>query len=73
MTVYHPHRVLGYRTAELVDEMLKGRDISELATSRTNNGFADIVTFKVPSQIVTPETIEEVLIESGQYSWSDIR
>ncbi|HHU58029.1 MAG TPA: hypothetical protein GXZ39_07020, partial [Bacteroidales bacterium] len=51
----------------------KGRDISELATSLTNNGFADIVTFKVPSQIVTPETIEEVLIESGQYSWSDIR
>lgn len=73
MTVYHPHRVLGYRTAELVDEMLKGRDISELATSRTNNGFADIVTFKVPSQVVTPETIEEVLIESGQYTWSDIR
>lgn len=73
MTVYHPHKELGYKTAELVDEMLNGKDVSALATSVTNNGFAEIATYKMPSQLVTQETIEQVLIESGKYQWSQIR
>lgn len=73
MTVYHPHRDLGYQTAELIDEMLKGRDVADLATALTNNGFAEIATFRMPSQLVNRQTIEEVLIQSGQYQWNQIR
>lgn len=73
MTIYHPHQILGVKTAELVDALLKGERPSGLTAVTTFNGAANIATVNIPSVKVTKENIEEVLIQSGEYAWTDIR
>jgi len=73
MTIYHPHQELGYRTGELVDALLRGEQEGSLATATTFNGASDISTVNIPSVMVTKDNIEEVLIQSGEYTWEDIR
>jgi D-xylose transport system substrate-binding protein len=73
MTIYHPHRVLGYKTGELVDALLRGESSGSLATAATFNGTSDIHTVNIPSIMVTRENLEEILIQSGEYAWEDIR
>jgi D-xylose transport system substrate-binding protein len=73
MTLSHPSKELGYKTAELIVEILKGERPSNLATSYIFNGASDIATVNFPSIKVTKENLEEALITSGEFSWSDIR
>lgn len=73
MTIYHPHKVLGYKTGELVDALLRGESAASLATAATFNGTADIHTVQIPSVMVTKDNLEEVLILSGEYAWEAIR
>lgn len=73
MTIYHPAKELGHQTADLIDGLLKGENPNDLAPSTTFNGMADIPTRRIPSIKVTKDNFEEVLINSGAYSWDDIR
>ncbi len=73
MTIFHPHRELGHRTGELVDALLRGERSNNLATTSTFNGSSNIKTVNIPSVMVTKDNIEEVLIQSGEYTWEDIR
>lgn len=73
MTIYHPHRELGRRTAEMVNAILNGEDIDNLSTSYTFNGMTEIATVRFPSIMVTRENLEEVLINTGEFTWSDVR
>jgi D-xylose transport system substrate-binding protein len=73
MTIYHPHQVLGVKTAELVDALLKGERPASLTDAVTFNGSSNIATINIPSVKVTRDNIEEVLIQSGEYAWEDIR
>ncbi len=73
MTIYHPHKTLGYQTAELVSEILKGKNAKEVANAETFNGLASIPTFKIKSVAVTRENLDEILIKSGQYTLKEVQ
>ncbi len=73
LTVYHPHRALGYKVAEIIEMMLDGRDPKSIANWTTFNGTVDIPTYRMSSVAVTKNDIEKELINTGQYTWSDIR
>lgn len=72
MTIYHPHKVLGYKVAELAIELLKGKEGKDFADSYTYNGLTKIPTIQVKSVLVTKETIEKELIATKEYTWNEI-
>lgn len=72
MTVYHPHKTLGYKTAELVMDLLNGKKASDLSNAATFNGTVDIPTYQINSIAVTKENLDEVLIQSGEYTMDEI-
>lgn len=73
MTIFHPHRTLGYQTAELAAEILKGKSGKEMANATTFNGAATISTYKIKSVVVTRENLEEVLVKGGEYTLGQIQ
>jgi len=72
MTIYHPHKVLGYKVAELAIELLKGEEGKDFADSYTYNGLTKIPTIQVKSVLVTKENIEKELIATKEYTWNEI-
>lgn len=72
MTIYHPHKTLGYKTAELIVEMLDGKRSQQLSNAFTFNGLKNIPTYQVNSIAVTKENLNQVLVESGEYSMKEI-
>ncbi|MFT3738252.1 MAG: substrate-binding domain-containing protein [Breznakibacter sp.] len=73
VTIYHPHKTLGVKAAELVFEILKGKQAKDLANSSTFNGLVQIPTFQVKSIGITKDNIEQELIATGEYNWSQIK
>jgi D-xylose transport system substrate-binding protein len=73
ITIYHPHKVLGYKAAELINELLKGKDGEDLANAKTFNGLTEIPTYQVKSVAVTKDNINKELVETGEYTWDQIR
>jgi D-xylose transport system substrate-binding protein len=73
MTVYHPHKVLGYKTAEVVMEMLKGTKGNKIANSTSFNGSASIPTLKIKSVAITKDNIGSELVDKGEYTWDQIK
>lgn len=73
MTIFHPHRTLGYQTAELVSQILSGKKSLDVSNATTFNGVADIPTYKIKSLAVTRDNLEEVLVKSGEYSLSEVQ
>lgn len=72
MTIYHPHKTLGYKTADLIVEMLDGKRSQHLSNASTFNGQIDIPTFQVNSIAVTKENLKEVLIDGGEFTLNEI-
>lgn len=72
MTVYHPHRALGHKVADLVHQMFDGRDATDLAGSSTFNGLTSIPTYQALSMAITRENLQE-LVDLGEYTWEEIR
>jgi D-xylose transport system substrate-binding protein len=72
MTIYHPHKILGYKTAELVFDLLNGKKAGDLANASTYNGLIDVPTYQINSVAVTKENLDEVLIQSGEYMLDEI-
>ncbi|MBN2166078.1 MAG: substrate-binding domain-containing protein [Marinilabiliaceae bacterium] len=72
LTIYHPHKQLGYKAAELVIDLLNGKNINKLTNAKTFNGLTQIPTLQVKSIGITKENIEKELIETGEYTWDQI-
>ena len=72
MTIYHPHKTLGYKTADLIVEMLDGKRSQHLSNAFTFNGEVDIPTFQVNSIAVTKKNLKEVLIDGGEFTLNEI-
>ncbi|MFW6352129.1 MAG: sugar ABC transporter substrate-binding protein, partial [Bacteroidota bacterium] len=73
MTIYHPHKELGYKTADLILEVLKeGIKPVDISNASTFNGNAEIPTYRMKSRIITKENIDE-LVKDGVYTWDEIR
>jgi D-xylose transport system substrate-binding protein len=73
LTVYHPHKELGNKTADLIVEILKnGKNPEDLANAETFNGTEIISTFQIKSKEINRENIKE-LVDQGEFSWEEIR
>lgn len=73
LTIYHPHKVLGYKAADLIKALLDGKDGEDLANAKTFNGLTDIPTYQVKSVAVTKDNIGKELVETGEYTWNQIK
>lgn len=73
MTIYHPHKTLGYETAELILKILSGSNTGDLANAETYNGIEQIATYKIKSMAVTIDNLEEVLVKSGEYTMLQVQ
>jgi len=73
MTIHHPAEELGTGAAKLIDAVLRGGSVTDLADSYTFNGAMNVPTLSFPSVKVTKENLEEVLIQSGVYAREDLR
>lgn len=73
LTVYHPHKELGVKTADLVAGILQGgKNPEDLANAETFNGTEIVPTFRVKSMGITKDNIQE-LVDLGEYSWDEIQ
>lgn len=73
MTIYHPHKELGYKTADLIlDAIRNGEKPEDISNATTFNGTADIPTYRMKSEIITKENLDK-LVEDGVYTWDEIR
>lgn len=72
MTIYHPHKTLGYKTADLIVEMVNGKRARQLSNATTFNGQINIPTYQVNSIAVTKENFKEVLIDGGEYKMNEV-
>lgn len=73
MTIYHPHKTLGIKTAELVHDILNGKSTKQLANAQTFNGFTDISTVQINSIPLTKNNIMEILVETGEMTLEEIQ
>lgn len=73
VTIYHPHKKLGYAVAELTKSLLEGASPKKLTPHKTFNGYSQIPTVKVKSVAVTKENYMKELIETGEYKLSDLQ
>jgi putative multiple sugar transport system substrate-binding protein len=68
MTVWKDTRTLADQVATMVDQLLSGEDVEVNDTETYDNGNKVVPTFLLPPQVVTPDQIESVLVESGYFT-----
>ncbi|MFT3738251.1 MAG: substrate-binding domain-containing protein [Breznakibacter sp.] len=73
VTIYHPHKKLGYAVADLAKSLIEGTKAREFTTYKTFNGYAQIPTVKVRSVTITKDNYAKELIETGEYKSSDLQ
>lgn len=72
MTVWKDTRELAARTATMVDQIAKGETVEVNDEETYDNGVKVVPTFLIPPVVVTPDNVEEQLVESGFYSAEDL-
>lgn len=73
MTIYHPHKELGYKSDDLILEVLRnGAEPSAIANASTFNGSAQIPTYRMKSRLITRENLD-LLVEDEVYTWDEIK
>jgi len=73
ISIYHPHKILGYKTAEAAMEILKGTNPKKIANATTFNGTDNIPTLKIKSVLINKDNIGSELVDKGEYTWSQIQ
>ncbi|GEL95451.1 multiple monosaccharide ABC transporter substrate-binding protein [Cellulomonas composti] len=72
MTVWKDTRALGDAVAKMVDEIVTGAEVTVNDTDTYNNGVKNVPTLLLDPLVVTPDTVESALVESGFYSAEDL-
>jgi len=72
MTVWKDTRTLGDQVATMVDQVMTGATVETNDEDSYNNGVKNVPTYLLPPQVVTPDTVESVLVDSGFYQASDL-
>lgn len=67
MTVWKDTRTLGDQVAEMVDQIVKGEEVTVNDTETYDNGMKVVPSFLLPPQVVVKDTVEELLVGSGFY------
>lgn len=72
MTVWKDTRALGDAVAEMVDQIVTGKDVTVNDTESYNNGNKNVPTNLLDPQVVLPDQVQSVLVDSGFYKASDL-
>ncbi|GAA2726372.1 multiple monosaccharide ABC transporter substrate-binding protein [Cellulomonas aerilata] len=72
MTVWKDTRTLGDQVAKMVDQMVGGETVEVNDEETYDNGVKVVPTYLLPPVVVTPDTVESELVESGFYEAGDI-
>ncbi|GHS89091.1 sugar ABC transporter substrate-binding protein [Actinomycetota bacterium] len=72
MTVWKDTRTLGDQVATMVDQIVKGETVTVNDEKTYDNGVKVVPTYLLPPQVVTADTVQSALVDSGFYKASDL-
>ncbi|MBO3084770.1 multiple monosaccharide ABC transporter substrate-binding protein [Cellulomonas fengjieae] len=72
MSVWKDTRELGDRVSVMIDSIVNGDTVEVNDEETYDNGVKVVPTYLLDPQVVTPDTVESVLVESGFYKASDL-
>ena len=72
MTVWKDTRALATQTAKMVDQIEQNKTVDVNNTSDYNNGNKDVPSYLLDPQVVTKDTVEKILVESGFWTKKDL-
>ena len=72
MTVWKDTRALGDQVAKMVDQMVSGETVEVNDEKTYDNGVKVVPTYLLPSVVVTKDTVQSLLVDSGFYKASDL-
>jgi len=72
MTVWKDTRVLGERVEKMILSIIAGETVEVNDTTTYNNGDHDIPTYIITPEVVTKDTVQSKLIDSGFLKASDV-
>lgn len=72
MTVWKDTRTLGTQVATMVDQIIKGETVEVNDTETYDNGKKVVPSFLLAPQVVTKDTVQKDLVDSGFYKASDL-
>ncbi len=72
MTVWKDTRELADRTATMVDQIAQGETVEVNDEETYDNGVKVVPTFLLPPVVVTPDNVQETLVDSGFYEAGDL-
>lgn len=72
MTVWKDTRLLAERVATMVQQIVDGTTVETNDSETYDNGVKVVPTFLIAPQVVTADTVEKDLVESGFYSAEDL-
>ncbi len=68
MTVWKDTRTLAKQVSVMVDQIVKGEEVTTNDSETYDNGKKVVPTFLLPPQVVTKDTIQQYLVESGYFT-----
>jgi putative multiple sugar transport system substrate-binding protein len=72
MTVWKDTRTLGDQVAKMVTQMVKGEKVDVNNTDSYNNGVKNVPSFLLQPKVVTKDTVQTDLVDSGYIKASDV-
>ncbi len=72
MTVWKDTRALGDAVANMVEEITSGKEVTTNDNETYNNNVKVVPTLLLDPLVVTPDTVEKDLVDSGFYKASDL-
>jgi len=72
MSVWKDTRALGDQVATMVQQIVDGETVDVNDEETYDNGNKVVPTYLLDPKVVTPDTVESVLVESGFYEASDL-
>lgn len=73
MTVWKDTRLLADRVAKMSDQILRGQEVELNSDQTFNNGVKEVPFYLLDPQVVTKDTVESALVDSGFYAQGTAR
>ncbi len=72
MTVWKDTRKLGDQVAVMIEQVVNGEDVEVNDTESYDNGVKVVPTYLLEPEVVTKDTVQEKLVDSGFYTAADL-
>jgi ABC-type xylose transport system, periplasmic component len=72
MTAFHSPKDNAYACVDAIVALMNGKKASSKNITYTFNGAMEVPTIKIPSQLVTKENLEQVIIKNKAFTYNEI-